>query len=350
MLNMYGLEVGSNLFMNSAEFAEVNLLGAHIGHTLNLTRSKVTRTLQMDSLQVGVYLLMRKGEFSDVILRQARVPSQLALEDSELTGPLNAYGIRVGADLLMYRSDFAAINLVNAQVGGLLDCSGATFHQEINLTGAHIDGPLQFGSAKGAARWSRGAILILRNAKVDVIPSLSDTWPNKLDVGGLTYRRVASVSKDFQDWFNRLEHYSPQPYEQLAIALQNQGNGELARAVRYAARDRERRESSGWTRAWLTVLDWVIGYGYYAYRSVGWALILVFLGAIILRLSGQGPKNRMPIGLTYSFDMLLPIIRLRDKHYEIDLQGPARYYFYAHKILGWVLASFLIAGLSGLTK
>ena len=52
----------------------------------------------------------------------------------------------------------------------------------------------------------------------------------------------------------------------------------------------------------------------------------------------------------YSFDMLLPIIRLRDRHYQIDLQTWARYYFYAHKIIGFAIASFLIAGLSGLTK
>jgi hypothetical protein len=46
----------------------------------------------------------------------------------------------------------------------------------------------------------------------------------------------------------------------------------------------------------------------------------------------------------------LPIIKLRDAHYKIDLVGLPRYYFYGHKVAGYVLASFLIAGLSGLTK
>ena len=58
----------------------------------------------------------------------------------------------------------------------------------------------------------------------------------------------------------------------------------------------------------------------------------------------------MPYGLAYSFDILLPIIRLRDKHYAIDLTTWARYYFYVHRIMGFLLASFLIAGISGLTK
>ena len=76
----------------------------------------------------------------------------------------------------------------------------------------------------------------------------------------------------------------------------------------------------------------------------------MLLGAIVLRVTGEGPRNAMPYGLAYSFDILLPIIRLRDKHYSVDLQTWARYYFYLHRIMGFLLASFLIAGVSGLTK
>jgi hypothetical protein len=48
--------------------------------------------------------------------------------------------------------------------------------------------------------------------------------------------------------------------------------------------------------------------------------------------------------------MLLPIVKLREYHYSVDLKGWARYYFYVHKLMGYVLASFLIAGIAGLTK
>ena len=51
-----------------------------------------------------------------------------------------------------------------------------------------------------------------------------------------------------------------------------------------------------------------------------------------------------------SLDTLLPIFQLRKEHYDIDLEGFARYWFYGHKLMGYVLASFLIAGLAGLTK
>src|ERR1043166_2836068 len=100
----------------------------------------------------------------------------------------------------------------------------------------------------------------------------------------------------------------------------------------------------------MTVLDWVIGYGHRMERALYWVIGLVFLGAVVLRVSGQGIRNGMPIGISYSFDMLLPVIRLRDAHYDVDLIGWPRYYFYCHKIMGYILASFLIVGISGLTK
>jgi hypothetical protein len=101
---------------------------------------------------------------------------------------------------------------------------------------------------------------------------------------------------------------------------------------------------------WLTALAWLIGYGHYTYLAILWAGILVCVGAAVLQVTGEGRRNRMPYGLAYSFDMLLPIIKLRKKHEDIDLHGWSRYYFYWQKIMGWVLGSFLIAGLSGLTR
>jgi hypothetical protein len=50
--------------------------------------------------------------------------------------------------------------------------------------------------------------------------------------------------------------------------------------------------------------------------------------------------------------MLLPVIQLRKQHYKIaeTLEGWVRYYFYFQRLIGYVLGSFFIAGLSGLTQ
>jgi hypothetical protein len=52
----------------------------------------------------------------------------------------------------------------------------------------------------------------------------------------------------------------------------------------------------------------------------------------------------------YSFDALLPIIRLRELHYQIELGGWRHYYFYLQRIVGWILGIFVLAAFYGLAK
>ena len=100
---------------------------------------------------------------------------------------------------------------------------------------------------------------------------------------------------------------------------------------------------------------WTNGYGYHPLWVVVWVVFVTVAGWIWLWRTGQNQakkKDGTPetIGFWYSLDMLLPIIELRKAHYEIDLEGSARYYFYVHKIMGYVLASYLIVALAGVTK
>jgi hypothetical protein len=110
--------------------------------------------------------------------------------------------------------------------------------------------------------------------------------------------------------------------------------------------------ASGLDLLWKTALNAVVGYGYRTECVVLWIVFFVGLGVFVLKVSGEGRRLRMPYGVAYSFDMLLPVIRLRDKHYcdAFDLHGLPRYYFYCHKIMGWLLAAFLATGVAALTK
>jgi hypothetical protein len=328
-LNFYAAQIESDLHMTDSALAAVNLAGAHVGRTLDLSNSRVKDALDMPDLQVGADLEMRKAKFS------------------------------------------GAIDLRYSQIGGELDWRGASFAQDVDLTRARVDGAFRLGSTPrpgatqpdpdepGPAIWARHVTMTARFAKLAVIPRLSDAWPNRLHIAGLTYDGIESVEgvavgAGYEEWLHRQRRYSRQPYEQLANVLQAQGEIDTATAVRYAERDRDRdeqrRRGSWLIFAWLTLLRYLIGYGYYLFYSIGWVAGLIGLGVFVLWRSGEGRRNGMPYGVSYSFDMLLPIIQLRQKHYDIDLMGWARYYFYVHKILGWALASFLVAGLAGLTK
>ena len=50
---MYSLQVDSNVFLDdNSEFEDVTLVGATIGHTLDMSGSKVSGKIDLDSLRV----------------------------------------------------------------------------------------------------------------------------------------------------------------------------------------------------------------------------------------------------------------------------------------------------------
>ncbi len=89
---------------------------------------------------------------------------------------------------------------------------------------------------------------------------------------------------------------------------------------------------------------------YRAHYAFGWTVLFLVIGQMVFRSTQEAKSGNMPYGISYSLDMLIPLVKLRELHYTIDLRGAARYYFYFHKIMGYVLASFLVAALTGLTK
>jgi hypothetical protein len=357
-LNFYSMQLVPDLSVSDSAVDAVAMVGAHIGRTLNLSQSKIGTadedSLDLSGIDVGTDLLMEGGRYKTV----------------------NLSGARVGHTLSMAGSRFAdQIDLRYSRINGELDLHGATFLDDVDLTAAQVGGAFILGPAAASQErcdrakpasqsdrptcWGPDVAMTARYGHIGIIPRLSDAWPPDLRIVGLTYDGIAydddiaNVRNDFRAWFERQGH-SRQPYEQLAKILQARGEIETATSVHYAERERDRNRAYDDNRfdiyGWLTLLWAVIGYGFYPYRALIWVAVFVALGAYVLRRSGEGVRNHMPWGISYSFDMLLPIVKLRDKHYDVELVGWPRYYFYVHKLVGWALASFLVAGLSGLTK
>jgi hypothetical protein len=384
-LNMAQLHVAAALLMSEGEFAEVVLRSVSVGGQLDLTGSKVTGKLDMIALNVGAALYMSEAKFAEVDVSSARVGGLLSLLNSKVTDTLTMDTVRIDESLFLGRGSeyHGAIYIAFGKVGGNLDLAGGIFHDIVDLTGAQVTGELRLASSKDdLPRWLDQSALILRSARADAIQDLKDAWPpkNRLELTGFTYRSLGGVftpERDsiggrrvewFQEWLGRQKEYTAAPYEHLATVLRSHGRAQDAQEILYASREGERADTirraweelslgsflesigSFFQYAWLTILKCLIGYGYHIERTLIWVVVFIFAGFAVLQISGQGRKNGMPVGITYSFDMLLPIIELRKKHYDIDLEGWPRYYFYVHKIMGYVLASFLIAGIAGLTK
>jgi hypothetical protein len=286
-------------------------------------------------------------------------------------------------------AEFAApLELRYAKLGHV-DLAGANFQDNVDLTGTQIVGELRVVAPQPQQRsqspqkmplilphWSEKMMLILRNARADSIlwsPSeqapeeqplpqeeLLQGWPAHLELSGFMYRNVGGVAGGdsmanrppgwFKNWLRRQQFYSSAPYEHLASVLRGQGRAETADEILFERKEQERASARPLDRMTLTLSKWLIGYGYHLWWVLFWIAGILVLGVLVLRVFGEGPRNGMPYGIAYSFDMLLPIIRLREQHYKMDLNGVTRYYFYLHKVAGYVLASFLIAGISGLTR
>jgi len=382
-LNMEGAQIERNLNMSEVVLGAekldegMRLVGATIKGNLALWDASISGP-NMDSVSVGGHLFMsgRRGRahFWRVWLQNAKIGGELSMQDADVHATLKMNGVSVGATISLLNSSFTDIEMRDAKVGRDLYVEGPKNRQgedprrSLDLSGATIGGALELGSAwYGVPDWPEDTSLTLRSTAVFELrdgivcasPSTCDgRWPRRLELDGFRYQQLEAKDTDmaarpaswWARWLANQERYSPQPYEQLSSVLVKLGYKEKAKDVLYEGKNRE-LEAAGYPEKLLLALQCaLIGYGYRLDRTWWWVTGLVLLGAIMLRLSGQGLRHNMPFGIAYSFDMLLPIVRLRDAHYKVDLTGWARYYFYFHKVMGYVLASFLIAGLAGLTK
>jgi hypothetical protein len=349
---------------------------ARIEGQLNLSGARCTGLLNLNRLEVKGSLFMhtegdRTAQFAEVHLVGARIEGQLVLRGARCTGPLVLESLQVISHVFLegVEGDGAiAINMMFARLSGnlYLDRLQVT---SLDLTGATLQGELHLGAANNdRPRWTGDAQFILRNATIGALqcPPGPEAWP-ALELGGCAYRQLGGLSPAnpgaemaarpadwFVDWLAKDQTFTPQPYHQLAGVLRSMGHPETADAVLYAGKERERRDAGWRTRKWwgMSLLKWTIGYGY-GYRyfwSLIWVAGITLLGALILGTTLQGPDFTFLRRLAYSFDLLLPIVELDKRHSLEAINGWPRYYFYVHELWGYVLGSFIVAGLAGITK
>jgi hypothetical protein len=304
---------------------------------------------------------------------------------SKFNGELVMESLQVGNHLFIgYGAEFMTdkeINLAFADIGGGINLSGGISIPTVNLTGAKIKGELGLASAENLnPTWRENSKLTLINAKAGALQAYGNSWPDEVDMTGFTYGRLGGFTAEGEgrldigkaDWFEKIlarqKHFSPQPYQQLGALLQKEGYEERAREILWAGKERQKKETLRPIkslfegnffksfrdligRLFMNLEKYFIGYGYYNFFSLIWVAIFTGIGVCVLWWSGEGATHGMRYGIPYSFDMILPIIQLNPEHYKISFDTlSVRWYFYFQQLMGYVLASFLIAGLSGFTR
>ncbi|MFM0166875.1 hypothetical protein PQR39_41435 [Paraburkholderia sediminicola] len=275
-------------------------------------------------------------------------------------GPISISGAVIDRSLIFSGSHFYSS----------ADLSDTQINQRFVLDARHV---LAFGfhgeeDHVEPVVWGPEASLSLRNAVVNIILARQSigVWPDHVDLRDLSFKSYQGdasgpgLRMSATDWFplwlskSTSDPFNPQPYEQVRTYLVGIGEQEAAKAVGVSEKNLELKQacaSRNFINCVFLATSWAtIGYGYELWRAALWSIGFILVGAAVFRRTPEAAAAGMPYGLAYSFDTFIPLIKLRERHYEIHVDGPARYYFYVHKLAGWMLGSFLVAAVSGLTK
>lgn len=377
-LNMSWLQAEEVVSLEGSFFGEkIDLSGAQIRGQLAMPKVTVKGKLDMDFALLG-NLYMWKGTFEDIELRQAEIKGQAAMGGATVAGMLDMEALSTDRGLMMGQYEekvatFSRVDLISATIGSDLSLAGGTF-KTLDLTGATVKGELELLQDKKSVKWSdetesNEIQLNLRNTQVGALVDTLDSWPNRIELGGFTYRQLGGFKQEnrdepserpadiFAEWLKRDKTFSFLSYQQLASVLRDAGKFSTADEVLFVGRDYERQQAKDGERVWLNVLQYGVGYGIglYTFRVLYLVTFFVLFGWFVLVITGESQKYREKvghIGFWFSLDYFLPVIRLWDAHFEkVDLSsGFARIYFYCHQILGYALVFFLIAALSGITE
>lgn len=404
------VEINSALFLRDAATVtgDVLLMGSKIDGDLSLSGSEFDGDVKGDSLTVGGNTFIDDGATVKGVLRlpAAKLDGVWELSRSEFRGEVFAEGLTVGHLLFARGARFIGwVDLALAHVGIDADFRDATAGR-LDLSGASVGGELLLGGYFGPTHWicgnamhvgqpvrqwslndetwrsahcGRGAYpeLILRNTHVGALQDSEEAWPPYLDLEGLTYDRLGGSggagATDMRQrapaaWRNLLERdrtFSPQPYAQLTSVLRAAGHRDIAEAIDYAGRDRERHSEQAWSRwIWLTFLWAIAGYGVglHTFRVLWWVLGLTLLGAIVLWRSPVARAHGVLWMVAASFHRLMPLVKL-NKEFEDFFDNPLPKegggapnlsrlqvaFFSGIALAGWVLTFFLLAALGDIT-
>ncbi|MCP3669963.1 MAG: hypothetical protein GY814_05940 [Gammaproteobacteria bacterium] len=386
-LVMNGTEVGRSLLMrDKAVFKhEIDLTSAKIAGGIDMSNSIFEGVLTMNGTEVDQHLLMRDGAafMKEVDLISAKIAGHIDMSNSSFEGELTMNGTEVGQRLLARSCHFpknSGVIFNFSSIGSNCDLASATI-SELDLTSSTIIGELRLGAAQGhePTKWINTSRMVLRNATVGSIKDAeieTNSWPKILVLEGFTYQRIGSlgakVSADiakpksswFIEWLKRDSTFSPQPYETLANLLRESGYPSQANTILYAARERMRREAwerrqDNWREYWLwlglMLLKLTIGYGLGCryFRVLWWFGGVMLLGLLVL-LNSNVESTWSLFEMTWaSIDQALPIVTLNEDHEKLIFGSCSSWviaYFYLQKLVGFVLGSFLVSGLAGLTQ
>jgi hypothetical protein len=306
--------------------------GAVIDGSLLLDRARVRGELRLRTVGVGRRVLLTGARLENpggiaARLSRARVGADVFADELVADGALRLAGASIGGELSLRQSQ-----LRNPGGDAL---QAATLHAaELSLrTAEAIDG-----------------VVDLRHASIGVLRDDPDRWPEQLSLDGMTYQALDPrlPARQRLRWLARDPRgVQPQPYEQLAAHYTAIGQPAQARSVLYARERSQRRALPRPARAWSTVQDVAVGYGYQPWRALVWLAVLLAAGTVTFALAPPPPLQASAAphfnAFIYALDLLLPVVDLGQKH-AFNPAGAEQWLSYLLVAAGWVLVTTVAAG------
>ncbi len=390
-LNVDGVKVGGSLYLRNGFKAEgeVRIFGATIGRNLECSGGQFINNnataITADGVNVGNGIFFIKSFKADgaVRLLGASIGGNLECDSGQF--------INTSA-----KTDSFALQADGIKIDGCVFLRiGFEANGKVSFTSAQVAQHFQWHSVKSPEK----VVLDLRSAKVGTFCDEEKSWPNpgNLFLDGFVYDEIYHFSptdaKTRVKWIKRQPpaQFLPQPYEQLAGLLRKMGHEDEADKVMIEKNDDiARRIAFFHPRRWLQFFfKLFVGYGYRPRRAFAWSLLIILIGTLLFssgdragimtptkesayvlsdggtqRLSENYPKFNSFI---YSLEMFTPLLKLEMGDYwqpnanrgeRFQARGislPAtgsllRDYLWFHIILGWVLTTLWVGGLTGLVK
>jgi hypothetical protein len=410
-VKLNGVRIDRNVRMNGCwSTGAIEMKWARVGGQVNFGGARIDGPLDLEAAEVKASVFLRDsgvgptnpegesaGRFSAVSLKDAKVDGTVYARGSKFTGELSLESLTAGYLWLISSKFLKKVTLHSGTI--VHDCalSGSQFEEPVDFSNSAIGGALDLGSQEIAGpRWGPQSNLILRDASATVVRDrLADgSWPGELSLDGFQYSRLGGHADEsaktthlsarkagwylrwlprvpaeasakapqlsardaswYVGWLSKDPVFSNNSYRQLAEVLAKQGEVGKANSVRYAARERYRSGTHRFRWIGLSALKVTIGYGigYGYFRSLIWVILLSFAGMVVFKRYDLADFPNLGVAWLFSVDQLLPVVKLYPHAEDIakKLHGLSLVYLTIHRTLGFILSSFVVAGLSGLTQ
>jgi len=393
-LDCDGLRCGGDVFLNEGFRATgtVSLTGAEITSELNCTGGSFLApggyALFADGMTTpgAVYLDQGFRAMGEVRFARATIGRQLVCTkgvfDNQHGTALDLTGLITPGDVLANEGFRATgeVRMRNADITRDLNFRGAQLHggEGLDARGFKVGGRLVWKLDQ-----SPEGLVDLSSGQVSLLDDTMQSWPDgNYELTGLSYRPAMDGKDQIRaeeriTWLRKTKDYSGSAYQQLADAYRLNGDEDTAEKVSIASlRDlRKRGNLRPRSRLWNKFLDRTVGYGYRLHRPFLVLLAVGLLGAFFYYLgehanlifatqdtTHQAANGVCPRGypcfnpIVYSFQMLIPGLDLREATYWWPDAGKSPWGFplvlftWLLIILGWVLATAVVAGITQLFR